>query len=259
MNEIEERKGYAFEGWYIDPEYKKRLNPGGILPHELTLYDKWTLIEYDVTYQLDGGQNHAMNPDKVTIESGFIKLYPAYKKGMLFKCWTLNGKVTDIIPAQIYEPICLVAHYQPFFTVHFETRGGGMIENKKVNEQGKLEEFRPPMKLGYEFENWYWDVNCQHVFTFDQTIPKSCILYANWKVKQYQITYNTNGGTSFRSNPKSYTYFDDIIQLKPAFKKGYRFIGWYDTRGNKQNTILPYSIGDKTFIAHFEKIEPKRK
>ena len=74
---MQERKGYTFDGWYIDPEFTKRLNPGGILPHELTLYDKWSLIEYDITYDLDGGINSENNPKTVNIESGVLPLYPA--------------------------------------------------------------------------------------------------------------------------------------------------------------------------------------
>ena len=250
---MQERKGYTFDGWYIDPEFTKRLNPGGILPHELTLYDKWSLIEYDITYDLDGGINSENNPKTVNIESGVLPLYPAYKEGMCFTCWTLNGKIVNSIPAQVYEPIQLVAHYHSLYTVKFETRGGGMIEDRKVNEYGYLESFRPPMKIGYEFENWYWDPNCQNKFSFDQVIHKSCILYANWKVVHYKITYDANGGIASRTNPKSYTYFDSLITLKPARKKGSKFIGWFDISGTKQDCIYPYSIGDKNFIAHYEK------
>lgn len=36
----EKREGYQFVGWYIDKECTKRLNPGGVLPHSVTLYDK---------------------------------------------------------------------------------------------------------------------------------------------------------------------------------------------------------------------------
>ena len=41
---MEERKGYHFAGWYIDKECTKRINPGGILPHTMSLYDKWIPI-----------------------------------------------------------------------------------------------------------------------------------------------------------------------------------------------------------------------
>ncbi len=39
MNNIT-RKGYRFVGWYIDPEFTKRINPGGVLPHTVTLDDR---------------------------------------------------------------------------------------------------------------------------------------------------------------------------------------------------------------------------
>ena len=254
-NEFKERKGYLFGGWYIDQEYTKRLNPGGILPHEITLYDKWTLIDYTVTYQLHGGINSKKNPTTVNVESGLIKLYPAYKEGYVFDHWSLKGRPITLIPAQIYEDITIEAHFRPLSHVFFETRGGGVIEEKIVDYTEHLEPFRPPIKMGYEFENWYWDPRCQYVYTFDQPIRKSCILYANWKVQTFQITYDANGGFSSRTNPKSYTYFDKQIVLKPAQKKGYRFLGWFDSRGNIQNVILPYSIGDKHFIAHYEKLD----
>ena len=54
---MEERKGYHFAGWYIDKECTKRINPGGILPHTMSLYDKWIPIWYPVVYQKDGGMN----------------------------------------------------------------------------------------------------------------------------------------------------------------------------------------------------------
>ena len=60
--EQEHRKGYLFGGWYIDEECTKRLNPGGILPTTMTLYDKWIPIWYKIHYDLDGGMNSRLNP-----------------------------------------------------------------------------------------------------------------------------------------------------------------------------------------------------
>lgn len=57
-----EREGYQFIGWYIDPQYTKRINPGGKLPGAVTLYDKWVPIIYPVRYQCNGGINCAGTP-----------------------------------------------------------------------------------------------------------------------------------------------------------------------------------------------------
>ena len=36
----------------------------------MCFYAKWTPIEYDITYDLDGGINHANNPAKYTVLNG---------------------------------------------------------------------------------------------------------------------------------------------------------------------------------------------
>ena len=58
----EKREGYQFVGWYIDKECTIRLNPGGVLPHSVTLYDKWIPIWYPIEYDVDGGVMSRRNP-----------------------------------------------------------------------------------------------------------------------------------------------------------------------------------------------------
>lgn len=253
MEKDEIRKGYTFHGWYIDPEFTKRLNPGGILPHELTLYDKWTLNTYTISYELNGGKNSKKNPTKVTVEDGPLKLYPAYREDKLFAYWTLNGIPTMQVPAGVYMDITLVAVFKPFNTVVFETRGGGMIRPVTVDHSKIIKPFRPPLKMGYEFDGWFYDVNYTKPFSFNDKIESSCTIYAKWKVMEYEIQYHTHGGHSARTNPKNYNYFSDTIELKPAFKKGYKFIGWFDPHGNKQDRIVKNSIGNKEFFAKYKK------
>lgn len=253
MEKEETRKGYTFQGWYIDPEFTKRLNPGGILPHELTLYDKWTLNTYTISYDLKGGKNSKKNPTSVTVEDEPIKLYPAHRDDKIFVGWTLNGIPITYVPSGVYMDITLVANYKSFSKVRFETRGGGLIDTVTLDHSKRLKPFRPPMKMGYEFDGWYYDVNYMRPFSFEHKIEQSCILYAKWKVREYEIQYHTHGGHSARTNPKSYNYFSDTIELKPAFKKGYKFIGWFDPHGNKQERIFRNSIGNKEFFAKYKK------
>ena len=68
---MEERKGYHFAGWYIDKECTKRINPGGILPHTMSLYDKWIPIWYPVVYQTDGG----MIQERILIYHDRVRCY----------------------------------------------------------------------------------------------------------------------------------------------------------------------------------------
>ena len=250
-----EKKGYQFVGWYIDKECTKRVNPGGILPSTMNLYDKWVPIWYPVVYDANGGMNSRKNPKYISVESGVVKLYPAKKKDKVFDGWYKNGQRMEFIPEGQCEPIYLKAHYKDFSTVSFETFGGAVAIDRQTNSNKRLDEFRPPMRLGYEFVGWFWDPEYRFGFTFDQTIEEDCTLYAQWKVQKYQIVYEVEGGFAPRSNPKYYTYFQDTIKLKPAVKKGYRFLGWFDERNNPLNEIRSHSLGDKKVIAHFEKLD----
>ena len=120
----EKREGYQFVGWYIDKECTKRLNPGGVLPHSVTLYDKWIPIWYPIEYDVDGGVMSRRNPRYTCIESEELLLYPAFKKGVMFVGWQLNGEIITSVPAGIHEPVILTAIYKECPVIHFETCGG---------------------------------------------------------------------------------------------------------------------------------------
>lgn len=256
MNEEKNiRDGYQFVGWFIDKECTKRINPGGKLPCTMTLYDKWVPILYPVEYKCGDGINSRKNPRYVTVESGAILLYPARLSGMIFDGWYCGGEKVTTVPEKVTHPIVLEAHFKKPAIVSFETNGGAFIQKKEVNCYGYLDEFIPPMRMGYEFQGWYWDKKLRLSYSFDQPIDKDCTLYAKWKLKEYTITYDVRGGISARTNPKKYTYFTSDINLLPAYKKGYVFDGWFDLRDNPINTIYANSMGDKHLVAHYHKKE----
>lgn len=89
--------GYTFGGWYREPECATEWEFEGDTIHAyaeepLTLYAKWELIPYPITYELDGGENAAENPDSYTIESETITLKDPTREGYIFKGWTAQGE-----------------------------------------------------------------------------------------------------------------------------------------------------------------------
>lgn len=252
MNGKQEKKGYHFVGWYIDKECTKRINPGGILPTTMTLYDKWTPIWYPVHYELNGGTNSRKNPRYINVESGVLKLYPARKTNMAFDYWTLDGKQVEVLPEGQCDPITLVAHYRPLCLVNFETFGGGNMAPVTIGSDGYVKPIKNPMKIGYTFNGWYRDPQCIYSFSENEKILEPCTLYAGWTLTIYTISYEVNGGICSRKNPHFYTYEDDDIVLLPAKKKGYRFLGWFDDYENRIEKIPMHSIGNRTLRAKFE-------
>ena len=101
------KTGYNFTGWEMTV-------PATMPAKDLLLTAQFTLIDYTITYHLDGGTNNGSNPNTYTIESSTIYLQNATKTGYLFTGWylesTLTTKVSEI-PQGSTENVVLYAAY----------------------------------------------------------------------------------------------------------------------------------------------------
>lgn len=87
------RKGCTFKGWYSDKKFKKRVKTiaKGSTGNK-TLYAKWTVNKYKVTYKLNGGKNHKKNPKTYKVTSSTITLKKPARRGYTFKGWYSDKK-----------------------------------------------------------------------------------------------------------------------------------------------------------------------
>ena len=98
---------------------------------------------------------------------------------------------------------------------------------------------------GYEFLGWYNGDNRIEVGSY--IIQNNITLTAKWKVNNYRITYDLNGGIGATNWPTSYTIENTEIQLPISFREGYDFNGWYlesDFEGDKIISIPTGSTGN---------------
>ena len=90
-----QKTGYTFDGYwtgvggtgtqYYNADGKSAKNWDKT--SATTLYAKWTPIEYQITYHLNGGENHASNPANYTIETPTITLQAPTKNEATFEGW----------------------------------------------------------------------------------------------------------------------------------------------------------------------------
>src|SRR5690606_38034776 len=81
------RLGYTFVGWFKDMELADEFSfATDIVVMDITLYAKWEVVEYTITYHLNGGE--ATNPLTYTIETPSFDLTQATKLGYTFDAWT---------------------------------------------------------------------------------------------------------------------------------------------------------------------------
>lgn len=81
--------GYKFAGWFTDTTFAEGTEFDSEKPIEasMTVFAKWTLVEYTISYLMGKGANNEANPISYTIETPTIKLQPPEKKGYYFDGW----------------------------------------------------------------------------------------------------------------------------------------------------------------------------
>ena len=144
------------------------------------------------------------------------------------------------------------------FTITYELNGGtNSAENPTGFSSGdSLIELKAPEKKGYTFLGWFLESSLQTQITeINPAGRKSYTLYAAWKVINYTITYNLDGGTNNVSNPKTYNIENDTITFQDPEKEDYQFDGWFTDAGFTTNIfgIEAHSIGDVTVYAKWIK------
>ena len=109
-------------------------------------------------------------------------------------------------------------------------------------------------KTGYVFEGWNTKIDGSGISYKDGeqigSRTEDIVLYAQWKLATYTITYSLDGGKN-GSNPSTYTYTTSTITLKNPTRTGYDFAGWYSDSKykNKVTKIIKGSTGNKTLYA----------
>ena len=78
------------------------------------------------------------------------------------------------------------------------------------------------------------------------------VIYAQWEVVEYTVTYTLDGGTNNVANPATFDITDLPITLEAATKADYTFDGWFATAEFTGDAITAIStIGNKALFAKF--------
>jgi len=106
--------GYTFGGWYTESAFTNAVTEIVLGSRgAITLYAKFTAIEYDITYNLDGGTNGA-NPATYTIVTPTIALADATKEGFTFDGWFRESAFTNAVTEIVLGSTGAVTLYAKF-------------------------------------------------------------------------------------------------------------------------------------------------
>ena len=254
------RNGYEFVGWtgedITTPQTSVKIPTGSTGNKAYTA--NWKVIEYTIILDTNGGP--AVSPIKYTVEDSFTLPY-LLRTGYEFVGWTLDGSgMLPSTPLIIYPGTTGDLHYKAEwrlaeYTITMDLNGGSGQEKVVYTITDEDFELPTPTRNGYEFVGWTGEG-----ITTPQTsvkIPKGSTgnkaYTANWKVIEYTITLDTNGGPAV--SPIKYTVEDSVTLPIPPDRPGYEFAGWVlDGSGQFPSTpmIIPKgSTGDLIYKAEW--------
>ena len=81
------KTGYTFDDWYLDSELTNPVVDYTMPSENITVYAGWELVNYDISYVMDGGINNVNNPTSYNIETPNITLLNPEKDGYTFDGW----------------------------------------------------------------------------------------------------------------------------------------------------------------------------
>ena len=198
------RKGYTFKGW--DKEIPETMPADNI-----TVKAQWEINQYTITFDTNGGSKIA----PITQDYGTAITAPAdpTRKGYTFKGW--DKEIPETMPA---DNITVKAQWEiNQYTITFDTNGGSEIAPITQDYGTEITAPDNPTRKGYTFKGW------------DKEIPKTMpaeniTVKAQWKINQYTITFDTNGGSEIV--PITQDYGTEITAPNNPTRKGYTFMGW---------------------------------
>ena len=227
------KEGYTFEGWTYGDGVVVKI-PTTMPAVDVTLYAKWQINEYTITFNTAGGSA----VPAITLDYGASIVAPANpgKEGYTFIGW--DTKIPATMPAKEMTITALWKVNQ--YTVTFDSVGGSAVASVTTDYKATVAEPKSPVKEGYTFVAWV--DNTGNKVSFPMIMPvDGMALKATWQINQYTVTFNTDGGSVIE--PATVDYGATIAAPANPEKANNTFVGWVDEAGNA--VTFPITVGSE--------------
>lgn len=262
---------------------------GGFLKFNMACPDK----EFQVNYMSNGGTG-TMSPTLVKYGvSTATKTNTFTRTGYQFKEWRVyrdyddkwamkksDGSTTWATSGTYkpYENGIKVAQTAPCGNVYFYAQwtpntytvkyngngstGGSTASSSHTYDTAKALTANGFTRTGYTFNGWNTKAdgsgtsytNQQSVKNLTSTNGATINLYAQWKINQYTLTYNVNGGNAISPTSKKLNYNAVYGTLPTPTRTGYTLQGWYtaSSGGTKVSSSTKMTASNKTIYAQWK-------
>lgn len=220
------RTGYNFGGWYSDSELTNLYTFGTMPASDTTLYAKWLINSFSLTFVENGGSDVADSNEEY--DTSITKPTDPTKTGYTFSGWYSDSELTLSQSFPFNMPAANKSVYAKWsimqYTMSFNSNGGSSVSDITQDYDSNITS-PTPTRLGYAFVGWFSDSSLTNQYTITTMPASDTTLYAKWEVRPFVITFDTNGGSSV--SDISANYDDSITEPDEPTKTSNEFEGWY--------------------------------
>ena len=246
------KTGYTFKGWaisesgaivYEDGDSIKNLTStnGDII----YLYAVWEANIYAVSYNANGGVGAMASSAHTYDVYGVLNTNTFTKMGYTFKGWStiptgtiaFNDRASIVnLASDANANVNLYAVWEAnTYTITYNANGGegNMASSNHVYDIEKPLSPNQFIKTGYTFSGWdiiptgigiYTNADSVKNLTDDE--GDNITLYAVWKVNNYSVSYDANGGNGSMSSSEFVYDSEGTLKFNAFARTGYTFKGW---------------------------------
>ena len=215
------KPGHTFNGWYTDSALTQAWNFDDWVTGELKLYAGWTVNQYTITFDTNGGSEIA----PITQDYGTEITAPdnPTRKGYTFKGW--DKEIPETMPA---ENITVKAQWEiNQYTIAFDTNGGSEIAPITQDYGTAITAPDNPTRKGYTFKGWDKEI--------PETMPaENLTITARWRDTEKptgEIIIGTNKWNEFLNELTFGIFFKDTqeVTINAVDNSGVVFVSYLVT------------------------------
>ena len=157
-------------------------------------------VEYNITYELNGGTNSSENPATYKEGEGVILFVPE-KEGYAFGGWYTDSEFSNAITQikDMAKDVTLYAKWTTGYKINYVLNGGvNSVNNPHSYNTGEHVNLLAPKKEGYEFGGWYTEPEFENRTELIRSDSEGDVtVYAKW--------YDLSNGLILELDGDSYT------------------------------------------------------
>jgi len=253
------RAGYKFEGWFTASTGGTEVTEDRVYTANTTIYARWTLITYTITFDLNGVTGSNVPAPAVTGTGAKLASLPtpATRSGYTFGGWYTDASEGErVTTSTVFDGDKTVyARWTPVsYTITYSLGGGTATPANPTSYTGETPDITlvNPTRPAYEFAGWTGSNGTvkQLEVTIEQGSSGAKSYTANWTAIIYDISFDVNGGKELASATAKTAAGGRLASLPTPTRENYAFDGWFAADGSKVTTSTVFE-SNATIVAQW--------